>query len=400
MVREAVSVPPVDRRTFHRLLGRLDATEFERFVADLWEKRGWETTREDRAIVATRTAPPERVRLHVVDRDDPLLRATEADDDEIVVTRTRVGRDQPDGRRIVDGDDLYDRCLYGVDRDTLDPLFRRHFDRPAVSPATESPTAQELAAKAVGGLTTRGSVRMLGVLLLAVALVLAGTSAVPMGADPGPGDETTVSSTERPVSPTAVPVAVATDTPTPVPLDGVGSIVPGCPVPPTDAPPRDLRPSVIPHVSPTGLEGWEITTEASIEAFPGPNALPTPIVPERQHVASYRNPAGDDYRLMISRWQTVDDARDVVAGTPADGPMRLAWGRYTAAVEVFTDEGRSKNDTLAMVNARLLLSQLVHPDGGKLGAECVETLLDQRGTGSEATQTPYPHDLTDRRSTP
>lgn len=394
-----VSLPPIDRRTFRRLVQGLDSPSFTAFVAGLWRARGWTVEETDGTLVATRADPPDRLRIRPVTsrgRQHPVPPTAEDEAVDVLVT-TETVTESPTGRsRIIDIADLYDLAFYGVDRTELDALFRIHFDRPLSSFGDGRGDPLGVYSGMLTSVSANGSVRAIGVTLLAVALVLAGASGVALDNDGSRSAPTT-----RPEgTPTAVSTAARGSTPTPVPLRADAGTVPGCPTPPVDAHPRDLRPPVIEHVSPTGLEGWRITAAATIDSFPGPNALPTPIVPEIQHVATYENPSGDSFRLVISRWETRTDAVRVVEAAPADGPRWIVWGRYSGSVEVFDRSGTIEADAITTSHIRLLFSQIQHPDGGKLGDECVAALLESGPDPARETHTPYPDDLTDRGSRP
>ena len=50
-------LPPIDRASFSRLVGRLDRATFEQFVADLWAARGWRTSMGNGTVIAEREGP-------------------------------------------------------------------------------------------------------------------------------------------------------------------------------------------------------------------------------------------------------------------------------------------------------------------------------------------------------
>lgn len=390
---EVVSLPPVDRRTFRRLVRGLDAPSFAAFVADLWRARGWTVEHADGTIIATRMNPPDRLRIRpVTGRGRRRFERSLEEGVDVVVTTATLTEPSTGDSRTIDVADLYDLALYGVDRSDLDALFRSHFDRPLSSFGDDRSSPLTVLGGNLLGTSTNDGVRALGVTLLVVALVLAGVSGVALdGASPASAPTTRAAET-----PTAVSTTAAGSTPTPVPLRADVGTVTECPRPPVDADPQELRPPVIEHVSPTGLEGWRITAAATIDAFPGPNALPTPIAPEIQHVATYENPSGDTFRVVISRWRSRTDAVRVVEAAAADGPAWIVWGPYTVSVEVFDRSGTVQPDDTAGSHTRLLFSQIQHPDGGKLGDECVTALLESGPVPSSGTPTPFPDDLTDR----
>lgn len=392
-------MPPVDRTTFHQLVRELDDEAFATFVARLWTERGWSVRSDDGELVATRTDPPDRLRIRpTTGRRPPIDASQTGDPPDIIVTTDRYAgskSDRPDPR-VVDIRDLYELALYGIDRTALDVILRDCFDRSLESLAGERGSVRGRLGRVAAQASSGRRVRVIGVTLLAVALVLAGASALAFDSGNTAADSTTGQFT----TPTAVPTATAESTPTPVPMEEGVVRVPGCPSPPIDAHPRDLRPPVIEHVSPTGLEGWTITAEATIESFPGPNALPTPIVPEVQHVATYRNPTKTVFRLVISRWESHEDSVRVVETVNADGQTWLVWGPYTASVRVYEPNGTIHPESTTLANTRLLFSEIQDPDGGKLGGECVRALLESGSNPGSTTHSTSHDDPTGRTIDP
>ncbi|MDX1748267.1 MAG: hypothetical protein R3324_20210, partial [Halobacteriales archaeon] len=332
-------------------------------------------------ILATPTGPDETIRILPVTGPPKAPQPSASNLSPDLVVTTRVETPDAGDKRVMDIDDLYDLTFYGIDRSRLEPLFRETFGRPIQTVSKDRrpvrAAVSDLPARLGGGT----GIRTLGVTLLVIALVLAGASVVALD-DENP---TPVAGTP-PGSPSAVPDQTEASTPTPVPLQAGFSFVPTCPVPPNDANPEDIRPAVIPHVSPSGLEGWTITATVTMDSFPGPNALPTPIVPEIQHIATYRDPSGNTYRLVLSRWASVEDTSRAAASARADRFPWLVWGRYSAQVTVYDEDGQLRTDALATVNARLLFSQIQTEDGGKLGDECVTLLLNRTAAGGAETQ--------------
>lgn len=157
-------------------LRRLDAEGLAALVADLWEARGYETTREGRDVLAG--SGEESVRIRVapggVSPDVPV---------DVVVA---PGGSGDDGVRTIDADGLAERLGYAVDRETAREICDRHLG--AAPSALPPPLSVRLRERA----STLGSATpaVLGVSVIAVALVLgvAGV-AVTGGPDEGSASE-------------------------------------------------------------------------------------------------------------------------------------------------------------------------------------------------------------------
>lgn len=173
----------VSPAAFHRLLGSLERAELEAFVADLWDARGWETTRQDGVVVARGGPADERQRLVCVtgtpaDGGDPVPAALDPD---VVVSATdgeRVGAAARSlDARFVGPDDLRAMVLYGLDRAAAGALFEAHFGR---SLAASAPSGTR---RRTGAFLARTPV---GPAVIAAAVVLAAL-AVAAGLAGGPG---------------------------------------------------------------------------------------------------------------------------------------------------------------------------------------------------------------------
>lgn len=123
---------------FSRDLGRLDRRELASFVADLWDAQGWETRVEDddgvrvvctdertgaTRVLAPRVTRPRGRAAALVDR---LRSASGAPTETHHEPETSAGADGDPTPTEVGPRDLYDRTLYGIDRETAAELCQRH----------------------------------------------------------------------------------------------------------------------------------------------------------------------------------------------------------------------------------------------------------------------------------
>lgn len=122
-------MPPIAPSEFARRFRALDASERVRFVAALWCARGWETTVEGDAVVATRDDHQRVIRVvaprpfHTPDLDDvDVLVVTEAAES-LRTTANDLGA------RYADPAELRDRLCYGIPRVDAERLSLEHFDR-------------------------------------------------------------------------------------------------------------------------------------------------------------------------------------------------------------------------------------------------------------------------------
>jgi len=173
---------------FARRFRALSAAERRRFVAALWAARGWETsheTAEATVVVARRDGETRRIAVGTPVPDDADVVVDETGRSAAVRRRAEAV-----GASRVSPADLRDKLLYGVDRDTADRLFSRHFgvdlataattdaadDRRRVTRAWRSVVAGERPAT--------GRVRSAAVAVAAVALLIAAVAVLFPGGVP------------------------------------------------------------------------------------------------------------------------------------------------------------------------------------------------------------------------
>lgn len=146
-----MAMSPVPGTTFATLFDRLGAREKREFVADLYATRWWDTGREDDVVRMSRDGRTHRIAVVQPGRfGAPSL----PDVDAVVVARESVAiRSAADdaGVDYLTPDDLRDRLLYGLDRETAATLFEEHFDRPL--------SVAESSAGSEGGATPLASLR-------------------------------------------------------------------------------------------------------------------------------------------------------------------------------------------------------------------------------------------------
>ncbi|MEF8781977.1 MAG: hypothetical protein V5A39_01390 [Haloarculaceae archaeon] len=172
-------------------LRRLDRDVLAALVADLWEARGYETTRDGDVVVASHG--PESVRIRIAPQSGLLgIEPAELDADVVVA---------PDGypssgdARVVDATALSETLGYGIDRAVSRRLGERHLGAaPADLPAP-------LSARVERGLATVGTQAqpavVVGVLVVALGLgAVAGLAVLP---DSGSGPATDGGPVERTV---------------------------------------------------------------------------------------------------------------------------------------------------------------------------------------------------------
>ncbi|ESS03025.1 MAG: hypothetical protein A07HR67_02534, partial [uncultured archaeon A07HR67] len=119
---------------FARQFRALSTAERRRFVAALWTARGWETsheTAEATLVVARRDGETRRIAVGTPVPDDVDVVVDETGRSAAVRRRTEAT-----GASRVSPADLRDKLLYGVDRDTADRLFCRHFGVDLAAAAT------------------------------------------------------------------------------------------------------------------------------------------------------------------------------------------------------------------------------------------------------------------------
>ncbi len=157
---------------------RLDADSLAALVADLWSARGYETAREDGAVVARHGTEAVRIRV----APGPDTPSTVPAD--VVVT---TGGHDSAGARVVDETALAEMLGYAVDRSVARELCERHLGDPPGDLA--APPGQRLRGRTR---TALGSVPVLALLLgaVAVAVVLASVAGLPSGdtGQDGPAD--------------------------------------------------------------------------------------------------------------------------------------------------------------------------------------------------------------------
>ncbi|WP_089776638.1 hypothetical protein, partial [Haloferax massiliensis] len=214
------------RSRFGDLIRAVGPSDRRRFLADLWAARGWETTVEDRLVVARRGDRTER--LAVVSRSRFRLSPSVPADATVVVALgdpERTRRAAPDAARIISVDDLYDLVRYGVPEGRGDDLVADHFGvRLADLPGDDGGVGARGADDAGGAVVaplSRSLSSLPVVPLLFVALLLA---AVVVTAGPGGVLEfgPALGGQQPPV-----PTPAATTTPDPTPTPEPRTVAPG-----------------------------------------------------------------------------------------------------------------------------------------------------------------------------
>lgn len=169
-------------------LRRLDADARAALVADLWAARGFETSREDDVVVASRRGSSTRLYIPRT----PLLGTPRAPDRpvDVVVVPRRKGSAvaaAPDAG-VVDATDLREMLRYGVDRPVAVDLCERHLGAPPEAlrrPLRERVDRRLRDADAVAPV-------VVGVVLLVTGALVASALAVPPADGGGTTDDTDV----------------------------------------------------------------------------------------------------------------------------------------------------------------------------------------------------------------
>ncbi|MFB6229481.1 MAG: hypothetical protein ABEH88_13200 [Halobacteriales archaeon] len=217
--------------TLESLLAGREKDAFAAFVADLYERTGYET--EQRGSVVTAVAPDgDRERLLVwTDDRSPIKRLLGTDPPhpdaggiDAVVSRDRDAAAAAAIAEDIGADHLgtaalHDRLLYAMDRETCRDLCQAHFDRavePRPAPAEESESAS--LAGLPGG-------RIALAALVVCSLIVLGAAGLPGAMTPDgaatvPGEAPTA---DQPGSGPVTPVGGAGGTPTPTPAPPTGS---------------------------------------------------------------------------------------------------------------------------------------------------------------------------------
>lgn len=386
---------PISQPEFTRLLARLGPSALERFIADLWQARGFRIdSDEEGVLIATRNEPAvEEHVLQVIHRRAGRFGSTPTirDDADLVIAVDPIkagvtGLSDRSGVSLLDADELYKIALYGVDRDELDELFRTHFGR-SLTPDQHGHVARwhvrDVLPPPLGTGYTTAPLRAIVVGIVVVGLVVAYGSAVVTT----PADTTAVSGeagfgdgtgSGLPSGTTEPP---STDRPAETPSQPISEprFVGPCSTPPTDAPPWDLRPPVIQSPSPPGvLEGWQISGEEKItisrvraESLRSEGRM----IPELKYRATYTSPTWKQYRIDISQWDSTATAENFETVRAPRFHALAAWGHYTIGVNGYTMNGTELSRETARPTAVLILSQVKDPNGSKLGTECVSFLL-------------------------
>lgn len=131
------------RIVFGRLVRRLDRTSFARFVADLWDARGWEATRRNDVVVTTNRRTGEHRTLLPVHHTGVLSRLWRRDptpvttDIDVVVSveggsRGRILATEMDAD-LIDTSTLYDMVVYAIDEESRTRLCEDYFGRSTFS---------------------------------------------------------------------------------------------------------------------------------------------------------------------------------------------------------------------------------------------------------------------------
>ncbi|WP_336338775.1 hypothetical protein [Haloarcula brevis] len=356
------------REEFVQRIRRFDQQQLTRFVADLYEARGWtvETAECGRLLLqAPHEIPGQTLDVRIT-KTPPWSRDHA---DRIVVRTVADVESMPDDTCVVDARELHGMALYALDRDRRQTLLADHFEPGAFD---DSPSVHHHITAAIPSLSStllRAGKVALVVVLMVASVAVATTANFDSSQTP-----------DEDVEPAVTPVSVSQSL-----FEGQtsnGTLAPSsaaCPRPPTDAHPASLRPVPVDAALSVGLEGWEDVRQLNASTFQGPNELTIPWTPDVRHESTYRSPRGTTIILVIDRWSDQQSAAE--AGTALANNYRtaLVWGRYTFAV-VFPDSpSESSSDSInADVDTNSLLSEIIHPERGKLGSECVDALTEPR----------------------
>lgn len=363
--------PDSEVERFSAALRRVDESAFADFVADVWEARGRSVTRD--GTVLSVDSPGERRRLRVTHGEPTPARdgrATGVVTSRVVSEPTAVRNSSA----VVDAGELLRTVRYAVGRDRAASILERHLGAGAGKFAV--PGAVRAERERSGTRRRRLGRRLVAAAVLAaclggVALVgpglLSSSNAPPFGAAEDsrtPADGATETAVVREGS------AVSS------PEDRLDYAALGCPPPPEDADPAELAPAVVPGASSSGLDGWRLVDAESVGSFDDRIRLGSPPEPVARHAARYVPPSGETFRLTVDRWRSVG-AADAAASSLADANETvLRWGEYTVVVRAFAPGGTRLSETQTLDRSRVLLASVRGPDGGRLGFECVGSLLD------------------------
>lgn len=127
-------MPVLSREGFAERLATCSAADLRAFVADVWAERGYETAVDGEAVVATR----EGESLTLFPAVDRRFRGPTEPPHDVGPDVVVDGTDGGDGVALADAhgasyvgpEDLYERLLYGLDREVAARLLERHLDTP------------------------------------------------------------------------------------------------------------------------------------------------------------------------------------------------------------------------------------------------------------------------------
>lgn len=356
------------REEFVQRVRRFDQWKLTRFVADLYEARGWTVEIVDCGRLLVQ--PPRRTPGETLDvRITKTPPSSRVDADRIVVGTMADVERMPDDVRVVDARELHGMALYAIDRDWRRKLLADHFEPDAF---TESRSVLRRITSTIPTLPSiplRAGNVALAVVLLFASIAVVATANFDSSETPNRDAEPTVT----PVSVSQSLLEGSTDNDIVSPSSAV------CLRPPTDAHPASLRPVPVDAALSVGLEGWEDVRQLNTSTFEGPNELTIPWTPDVRHESTYRSPRGTTITLVIDRWP--DQQSAAKAGTALANNYRtaLVWGRYTFAVVLSDSPSDSSTDsTNADIDTNSLLSEIIHPEQGKLGSDCVDALTVPR----------------------
>jgi len=358
---------------FVRRLDGLDPDRLTQFVADLYAARGFETVVTDTDRFAAR--PRDDADTVWVGRSLPDAPVAA---DVVVVAHPTDVETLADGTNVVDARALHRMALYAIADEQFAALSADYFDGVAGNRGRDPGRVDDGGRRrlrvpspppAVGVIVDRLSVRLLAALAASLLVVVA---AAAVGLDGGPvagdGRETTVT----PVSLGTVDRGPAAPTPT--------RGLPVCPPPPRDARPASLRPVPVQAAVSTGLESWEHVLSVNATAFYGPSPLSIPWSPAVRHESTYLTPEGVRVVLTVDRWNDSSTAAQAGRALAAEYGLAAVWGEYTLAVTHFASGGNASVEPLRRrATSLLLMSEVVTPDGVKLGRRCLDEVLVERG---------------------
>ncbi|RDZ48106.1 hypothetical protein C5B86_03330 [Haloferax sp. Atlit-19N] len=219
------------RSRFGDLIRAASPSDRRRFLADLWTARGWETTVEDRLVVARRGDRIDRIAVDA--RSRRLLSPPVPDEATVVVALgdpERTRRVAPDDARVLSVDDLYELVRYGLLGGRGDEVVADHFGVRLADLPADGGGGGAGGTEGAGGARTGPFASLLPpalsslpvVPLLFVALLLAAVAVTA-----GPGGVPVLGEALGGQQPSVPTPAATTSEPTPTPTPEPRTVAPG-----------------------------------------------------------------------------------------------------------------------------------------------------------------------------